>query len=100
MREKMDEILNKVNDISNLVKSREDERRSDGVANAIVWLLLIIGLVAVVAAIAYAVYSYMTPDYLEEFEDDFDPDDDFFEDEEPEKEEKDDEKEEAGDEEE
>ena len=100
MRERMDEILNKVNDISNLVKSREDERRSDGVANVIVWLLLIIGLVAVVAAIAYAVYSYMAPDYLEEFEDDFDPDDDFFEDEEPEREEKDEEKKEAEDEEE
>ena len=100
MREKMDEILNKVNDISNLVKSREDERRSDSVANVIVWLLLIVGLVAVVAALAYAVYSYMAPDYLEEFEDDFDPDDDFFEDEEPEREEKDEVKEEAEDEEE
>ncbi len=88
MKTKMDEILNKVNDISSLVKSKEDERKSDGVANVIVWLLLIIGLVAVVAAIAYAVYAYMTPDYLEEFDDEFDPDDDFFEDEEPEREEK------------
>ena len=92
MKTKMDEILNKVNDISSLVKSKEDERKSDGVANVIVWLLLIIGLVAVVAAIAYAVYSYMEPDYLEEFDDEFDPDDDFFEDEEPDKEEKDEDK--------
>lgn len=32
------------------------------------WILAIIGFVAVVAGIAYAVYRYCTPDYLDEFE--------------------------------
>lgn len=44
-----------------------------------VWLLAIVGFVAVVAGIAYAVYRYFTPDYLEDFEDE-DYDDDDFED--------------------
>ena len=42
--------------------------------NIIVWVLAIIGVIAAVAAIAYAVYKFMTPDYLEDFEEDFDDD--------------------------
>ena len=44
-----------------------------------------IGAVAAVAGIAYAVYRFFAPAYLDEFEDDFDDDefdDDFFDDEE------------------
>lgn len=55
--------------------------------NPFVWILAIVGFVAAVAGIAYAVYRYFTPDYLEDFEDedfddeeDFDDDDDNFED--------------------
>ncbi len=52
------------------------------------WCLLvavIVGVIAV-AAIIYGLYCYFTPDYLEDFEDDFEDeefdDDDFFEDDE------------------
>jgi len=52
------------------------------------WGLLvavIVGVIAV-AAIVYGLYCYFTPDYLEDFEDDFEDeefdDDDFFEDDE------------------
>lgn len=49
--------------------------------NPLVWILAIVGFVAAVAGIAYAVYRYFTPDYLEDFEDeDFDNDDDFDDD--------------------
>lgn len=49
--------------------------------NPLVWILAIVGFVAAVAGIAYAVYRYFTPDYLEDFEDeDFDDDDDFDDD--------------------
>ena len=44
-------------------------------------ICLIAGVVVVIAAIAVAIYKYLTPDYLDdfdEFDDDFD--DDFFED--------------------
>ncbi len=52
------------------------------------WGLLVavvVGVIAV-AAIVYGLYCYFTPDYLEDFEDDFEDeefdDDDFFEDDE------------------
>lgn len=38
--------------------------------NAVVWVLAIIGAIAGIAAIAYAVFRFVTPDYLEDFEDD------------------------------
>lgn len=40
--------------------------------NTLVCVLAIIGAIAAVAAIAYAVYRYMNPDYLEDFDEDFD----------------------------
>mgnify|MGYP003293156242 CR=1 FL=1 len=33
-----------------------------------VWILAIIGVIVAVAGIAYAVYRFVKPDYLEEFE--------------------------------
>ena len=35
----------------------------------IYWILAIIGLIALIAGIAYAVYRFCTPDYLEDFDD-------------------------------
>ncbi len=49
--------------------------------NTILSIAIIAGIVVLIAAIAVAVYKYLTPDYLDdfdEFDDDFD--DDFFED--------------------
>ena len=48
--------------------------------NPLVWILAIVGFVAAVAGIAYAVYRYFTPDYLEDFEDVYLDDDDDFDD--------------------
>ena len=78
---KMEELVNmsRLNEL--LHRREEDEKRK----NCILWALAIIGAIAAVAAIAYGVYRFFTPDYLEDFEDDFDDDDfddDFFEDEE------------------
>ncbi|MBE5971086.1 MAG: DUF4366 domain-containing protein [Lachnoclostridium sp.] len=77
---KMEEMihLSRLNDFLN--KKEEEEKHK----NCILWILAIIGAVAAIAAIAYAVYRFFTPDYLEDFEDDFfedEFDDDFFEDE-------------------
>lgn len=44
----------------------------------LVKFLAVIGALTVIAGIAYAVYRYFTPDYIEDLEDDFD---DYFEDE-------------------
>lgn len=53
--------------------------------NTCLGILAGIGIVAVIAAIAYAVYRFVTPDYIDDFDDDdFDDfeddyDDDYFE---------------------
>ncbi len=59
-------------------------KKKEKKCNPLVCILVIVAAVAAVAGIAYAVYRYLTPDYLEDFEDDFEDvedDDDFFEDE-------------------
>lgn len=86
MNSKIEDLLN-ASRINELVhkKQLEEEKKS-----TIIWVLAIIGAVAAVAAIAFAVYKYLTPDYLADLDDDFD--DDFYDDldddseEEPEKE--------------
>ena len=49
--------------------------------SAIIAICIIVGVITLIAGVAVAVYKYLTPDYLDdfdEFDDDFD--DDFFED--------------------
>ena len=82
------EILNKLDDILDnarvnelLGRKKEEEKKC---CDKLLWVFAIVGAVVAIAAIAYAMYRYFKPDYLEVFEDDFDDDfdDDFFEDEE------------------
>ena len=46
------------------------EEKKEG--RTLLWVLAVIGAVAAIAGIAYAVYRYLTPNYLEDFEDEFD----------------------------
>ena len=74
MAGKLDEILNnaKINELLNKKKA-EDENKT-----CLLWILAIIGVVATMAAVAYAVYRFMNPKYANfdgEFEDDFEDDD-------------------------
>ena len=61
MSNRIDEILSaaKLNEL--LHKKEEEDKKK----NCVLWILAIIGAVAAVAGIAYAVYRYVTPDYLE-----------------------------------
>ncbi len=69
----------KIEDLLAALKKKEDEKEK----NTVLWVLAIIGAVAAVAGIAFAVYRFFALDYLEDFEEDFDDDfDDYFEDEE------------------
>ena len=69
----------KIEDLLAALKKKEDEKEK----NTVLWVLAIIGAVAAVAGIAFAVYRFFATDYLEDFEEDFDDDfDDYFEDEE------------------
>lgn len=88
--------MNRVEDLINSAKTnellgellhikKEEEKKS----NVLMWVAITLGAVLAVAGIAYAVYRFFTPDYLEDFDDDYDDyddDDDFFDDEEEEEE--------------
>ena len=61
--------------LSELIKKKEDPLEEK--KHSLMFFLAIIGAIAAVAVIAYAVYRYVTPDYMEEFDDvDDDLDDD------------------------
>ena len=69
----------KIEELLAVLKKKEDDKQK----NTVLWVLAIIGAVAAVAGIAFAVYRFFAPDYLEDFKEDFDDDfDDYFEDEE------------------
>ena len=77
MSNKVEELLNAAK-LSELLHKKELEEKNK---NTIVIVLAIIGAVAAVAGIAYAVYKYVTPDYLDDFDADdmYDFEDDFIE---------------------
>jgi len=79
MSGKIEEMMNhaKIAELLNKKKAEEENK------NFVLWLLAIVGAVAAVAAIAFAVYRYMNTKYADfdgefdydEFEDDFEDDD-------------------------
>ena len=65
--------------LKDLLKAKEESECSGTLKKVFV----VIGVVTVLVLIAYVVYRYIDPSYLDEFEDDFDDDfDDEFNDEE------------------
>ena len=81
-KEKLDELI-AATKLGELISKKEYEHKKccKKCSTIIIDLLAIVGAVAAVAGIAYAVYRYFTPDYLEDFEDeDLDDDDDFDDD--------------------
>ena len=81
MNNKMEDFLTATK-LNELLHKKELEEKNK---NTVLWILAVIGAVAAVAGIAYAVNRFFAPSYLDEFEDDFDDDefdDDFFDDEE------------------
>lgn len=76
MGNKLDEMLNAMK-LGDLMHRKKTEQKK----NTMVCVLAIVGAVSLVAAIAYAVYRYMSRDYLEDFDDDFDDyEDDYIDD--------------------
>lgn len=78
MSNKVEELLNTAR-INELLHKKELEEKNK---NTIVIVLAVIGAVAAIAGIAFAVYKYLTPDYLDDFDSDdiYDNfDDDFIE---------------------
>lgn len=58
--------------------------REEKKMNPIVVVLIVIGVIVLVAAVAYAIYRFFAPNCLEDLEDEFEDEfeDDFFEDDE------------------
>ena len=75
----LEELL-AISKLNSLMEKKEDEQ-----FKKVLWALAIIGALAVIAGVAVAVYRYLTPDYLDDIEDEFE--DDFFDDEDDEDEE-------------
>ena len=80
---KIEELLEQVKgkdlkDLKEILNKKQVVVEKEKKCSPLLWILAIVGFVAAVAGIAYAVYRYFTPDYLEDFEDeDYDDDDDF-----------------------
>lgn len=77
---KANEIINAVK-AAEIIKKKEEEQKKCNMVAIIIGVVL--GIVAI-AAIAYGLYLYFAPDYLDDFEDEFDDDEfepDDFEDE-------------------
>ena len=72
----LEELISAVK-VGELIGRKKEEPEESKVGKKVIMVLAIIGAVAAVAGIAYAVYKYLTPSFLDDF------DDDFFEEEEP-----------------
>ena len=75
--------MSKLEEFAGKMLKREEEKEKK--CNLVICILGAVLVIAAIAGIAYAVYRFMKPDYLEDYEDDiddeFDYDDDFFDDE-------------------
>ncbi len=68
---KLENVID-ISKLNELLGRKEEKKKS----NVLLWVFAIVGVIAAVAGIAYVVYRYFEPDYLEEFDDEFDDDDD------------------------
>ena len=68
--------MEKLSDLLEMAKVSDIITKKEKEDNKIVWVLAIIGAIAAVAGIAFAVYKYLAPDYMDDFDDDFFDDED------------------------
>ena len=75
--------MSKLEELAGKMLKREEEKEKK--CNLVICILGAVLVIAAIAGIAYAVYRFMKPDDLEDYEDDIDDefeyDDDFFDDE-------------------
>lgn len=79
--DRWDELMHRIK-LNELYEKKAEE---DEVKRVLLIVLAAIGIVAFIAGISYAVYKFMSKDYLEDYEDDFDDDFLFDDDEKEEK---------------
>ena len=54
--------------LNNILHKKDSD---DKAKRTLLWILAIVGSIVAIAGIAYAVYCFFAPDYLEDFDDDF-----------------------------
>jgi len=66
--------------LNEMVEKGDREKKKDTIKT----VLLVVAVLALIVAVCYAIYRYMSPDYLDEYMDDMEDelDEDYFEDEE------------------
>ena len=69
---KLEAILEAAN-LNELLKKKEEETKK---CNVVLWVLAVIGAVVAVGVVVYALYRHFKPDYLEDFEEEFEDEDD------------------------
>ena len=80
MASKVEDVMAAVK-LNELLKKKDEEIEAKADKKAVKTILIICGVVVLAAAVAFAIYKFMTPDYLDDFDDDFFDDDDLVEDE-------------------
>lgn len=75
---KLEAILEAAN-LNDLLRKKEEETKK---CNVVLWVLAVIGAVVAVGVVVYALYCHFKPDYLEDFEEEFEDEDDIEEDDE------------------
>lgn len=75
--------MNKLEELAAKILKKEEEKEKK--CNLVICIVGAVLVIAAMAGIVYAVYRFMKPDYLEDYEDDIDDefnyDDDFFDEE-------------------
>ena len=56
-----------LNTLSKFIKKEKEEEEEAAKSSAVIWVFAIVGVIVVVACVAYFVYRYFEPDYLEDF---------------------------------
>ena len=75
----VDEMLNAVKTNEMLGELLHIKKEEEKKQNIVMWILIAVGAVLAVAGIAYAVYRFFTPDFMDDCDEEFDDEyDDFF----------------------
>lgn len=75
---KLEAILEAAN-LNDFLRKKEEETKK---CNVVLWVLAVVGAVVAVGVVVYALYRHFKPDYLEDFEEEFEDDDEVDEDDE------------------
>lgn len=77
-------MASKIDEILEIVKSTAGVKKNSKKCNVLTWILVIVGVLAIIGAAAYAIYYFFVPQDLDDLDEDLEDDfeEDFFDEEE------------------